>query len=132
MIQLYTGVQQLLETQMNQHAEPKPPSPVDRLRLPKECGGIEAMQMIQDLLDRLKQEWDHQLDQTPPVYTDTDILERDEMIQSLQDNLTELTENFARAREEHDQEVKIYKKFEQGGFFDTLYPTPKDAYYISE
>ncbi|KAG2201268.1 hypothetical protein INT47_006771 [Mucor saturninus] len=134
LITLYTDVHRLLETQIirfDQHPEAKPRDvypETARLRLPKNCGGKEAIHMIQDLLARLKQEWDHQLDQTPQLYSHTDIAERDELIQCLQEELTDLTENFVRAREEHGQEVEMYKRFEQGGFFDTLYPTPKDAY----
>lgn len=136
-VNLYAGVRRLLEQEINRFDNDASSNPRDsyneiaRFRLPMDCGGKEAIQMVEDLLVRLKEEWENQIDQKPHEYTKQDILEKDEIIQSLEDDLNGLIDTLNQTREEHEEEIKMYKRFEQGGFFDTLYPTPKDA-YISE
>jgi hypothetical protein len=41
-----------------------------------------------------------------------------------------MLQNIEQTRAGYEEETRIYKRFEQGGFFDTLYPTPKDAYML--
>jgi polyhydroxyalkanoate synthesis regulator phasin len=96
LIKLYTGVRQLLENQIQRFDQVKVKTMRDayeetaRFRLPMDCGGIEAMRQIDDLLVRLKEEWDHQIKEQAQEYTEQDMLEKQEYIEALEQSVEEL------------------------------------------
>jgi hypothetical protein len=140
LVSLYTGVRRLLEEQINRFdhsnnataTNQQPPRDsyfeTARFRLPENCGGKEAIRMVADLLVRLKEEWNHQIDQQPHQYTEQDIIQKDEIINQLHSTIQDLVSATNQMKEEFEETTKIYKKYEQGGFFDTLYPTANEAY----
>lgn len=134
---LYTDVRRFLETLIRRSDKDTVElhdttyNETARFHLPLDHGGKEAFNMTHDLLARIKEIYDKQMDQKSQLTSDMELAEKNEIIHALEGDLTELTENFLHAKELHDKEIQMYKRFEQGGFFDTLYPTPKDA-YISE
>ncbi|KAI8358492.1 Afadin and alpha-actinin-binding-domain-containing protein [Choanephora cucurbitarum] len=135
MIKLYTGARHLLETQIQHFEETQTKQrnttdQVAQFRLPLDCGGQEAIERVNDLLDRLKQEWDYQITQQPQGYPEEEVTALQDQIVSLQEALTELAEEYEEAKLRHEETTKIYKRFEQGGFFDTLYPTPQAAAHM--
>lgn len=132
LIQLYTSVRRLLENQMNRFDNTNNSNQyrdsyaeTARFRLPMNCGGKEAIEMVEDLLARLKEEWNYQIENNT---NNEEITERDKTIELLKQSIEDLLETNDQLKIEHEESLKMYKKFEQGGFFDTLYPTPKDAY----
>lgn len=100
-----------------------------RFILPMEnCGGKEAINLIQELINKLKQEWNQQLyQQNSDEYLKQELSEKDEIINQLHTTIQELVNSQDQLKSDFDQFTTIYKKIEQGGFFDTLYPTPNDA-----
>lgn len=147
LVDLYTNVRRLLENQINRYdsnnnnsnnnnnentTQPRDAyAETARFRLPMNCGGKEAIQMVEDLLVRLKEEWNHQIEDKPSIITSEELLEKDHTIEALKTSVEDLLETIDQLKLEYEENVKMYKRFEHGGFFDTLYPTPKDA-YISE
>ncbi|OBZ90015.1 hypothetical protein A0J61_01951 [Choanephora cucurbitarum] len=134
-VQLYTGARHLLETQIQhfegtQTKQRNTTDQVAQFRLPLDCGGQEAIERVNDLLDRLKQEWDYQITQQPQGYPEEEVTALQNQIASLQEALTELAEEYEEAKVRYEETTKIYKRFEQGGFFDTLYPTPQAAAHM--
>lgn len=137
-VNLYTSVRRLLEEQMNQfdHQEKETTkrdiyNETAKFRLPMQCGGKEAIQMVDSLLARLKEEWDKQILKRSEAYTEQDMQAKDETIHSLENELDELTHELNHLNQEYHDKLEMYQRFEKGGFFDTLYPNPQSA-YISE
>lgn len=139
LVDLYTNVRRLLENQINRYdnynentSQPRDAyAETARFRLPMNCGGKEAIQMVEDLLVRLKEEWNHQIEDKPTIITSEEVLEKDQTIEALKQSVEDLLETIDQLKLEYEENVKMYKRFENGGFFDTLYPTAKDA-YLSE
>lgn len=98
LIKLYTSARQLLENQIQRFDQVKATTVRDayeetaRFRLPVDCGGKEAMRQIDDLLVRLKEEWDHQVKEQAQEYTEQDMLEKQEYIEALEQSVEELLE----------------------------------------
>lgn len=134
---LYTSVRRLLEEQMDQFDQKAKSQARDiaqetaRFRLPMQCGGKEAMKMVDNLLVRLREEWEKQRLEKPEVFTEQDMMEKEEMIRSLEERVNELIVELHELKQDYDEKIKIYERFERGGFFDTVYPNPQSA-YISE
>lgn len=134
---LYTSVRRLLEEQMDQFDQKAKSQARDiaqetaRFRLPMQCGGKEAMKMVDNLLVRLREEWEKQRLEKPEVFTEQDMMEKEEMIRSLEERVNELIVELHELKQDYDEKIKIYERFERGGFFDTVYPNPPSA-YISE
>ncbi|RCH78911.1 hypothetical protein CU098_006392, partial [Rhizopus stolonifer] len=105
---------------------------VARFRLPMDCGGKEAIELVNDLLDRLKAEWDYQIQDQPRIYTEQDMLEKQDHILTLEQTIEELLDTIDQTKEEYEEKTKMYRRFEQGGFFETLYPTPQDIQPMSD
>ncbi|GAA5812034.1 hypothetical protein MFLAVUS_005483 [Mucor flavus] len=134
-VNLYTSVRRLLEEQMNQfdHQEKETTkrdiyNETAKFRLPMQCGGKEAIQMVDSLLARLKEEWDKQILKRSEAYTEQDMQAKDETIHSLENELDELTHELNHLNQEYHDKLEMYQRFEKGGFFDTLYPNPQSAY----
>ncbi|CAO3649908.1 unnamed protein product [Mucor hiemalis] len=140
LVDLYTNVRRLLENQINRYdsnneniTQPRDAyAETARFRLPMNFGGKEAIQLVEDLLVRLKEEWNHQMEDKPKANTSEEIIEKDQIIDTLKQSVEDLLETIDQLKLEYEENVEMYKRFEQGGFFDTLYPTPKDAYNMSE
>ncbi|KAI8984185.1 Afadin and alpha-actinin-binding-domain-containing protein [Mycotypha africana] len=94
-----------------------------KFRLPMDCGGQEAVKMIHDLLGRLKEEWQLHLQQRPTIYTDEDMKDKLDQIKILEQTVQDLLETLDRTNVDYEEKIKIYRKFEQGGFFDNLCST---------
>jgi hypothetical protein len=132
LVSLYTGLRRLLEEQISRFDKSDVPrdtyAETVRFRLPENCGGKEAIILVQDLLVRLKEEWNSQLEQQPHEFTKQDMMEKEETIEQLHLTVQELVDNTEQMKQEFEETTKVYKRFENGGFFNTLYPTPNDAY----
>ncbi|KAI8891276.1 hypothetical protein K501DRAFT_166457 [Backusella circina FSU 941] len=130
LIKLYTGARRLLEGVMKDFDSKHNKAPRDVyqetacFRLPMEYGGKEAIQRVEHLLDRLSEEWEYQVNQKPSLYTEEEMDEKKEMIETLQQTVEDLIQESQLMADEYDEKVKIYKRFERGGFFDTVMPTP--------
>ncbi|KAG2229306.1 hypothetical protein INT48_005343 [Thamnidium elegans] len=134
-VNLYTSVRRLLEEQMNQFDNQEKGTKARdiydetaKFRLPMQCGGKEAIQMVDSLLARLKEEWNKQILEKPEAYTEQDMLEKEETIRALENELDELTHELNDLNQEYQDKLQMYQRFEKGGFFDTLYPNPQSAY----
>jgi hypothetical protein len=137
LIMLYTSTRRLLENQINRFDNKliqKRDSYAEtaRFRLPMNCEGKEAIKMVEDLLARLKEEWNYQIENKDKESNEDDEeVKKDEVIELLKQSVEDLLDTNDQLKIELEEKLKIYKKFEQGGFFDILYPTPQHA-YISE
>lgn len=137
LIKLYTSARMLLETQIERFEQIKITdrnafNEASRFRLPLDCGGKEAIEHIDSLFARLKEEWDNQIKDQPFEYTEEDRNENLHHISLLQETIEDLLATNAKIKEECEEKLNVYRKFEHGGFFDTLYPTPDAAYVQSE
>lgn len=137
LMKIFTSIRRLLENEMHRFDEIKQQKrdvydETARFRLPIDIGGKESLTVIEDLLVRLKEEWELQIQEQPKEYTEEDMKEKLDHIFSLEQSVEELLDTIDQTREEYEGTTKIYKKFEEGGFFDTLYPTPDVAYVKSE
>ena len=102
-----------------------------RFRLPMNFGGKEATEMVKDLLDRLREELNSQQNDRSALLAEVEseeLIEKEETIEKLKQSVEDLLDTIDQLNQEHERNMKMYKKFEDGGFFDTLYPTAKDAY----
>lgn len=134
---LFTSIRRLLEDQMHRFDEIKQQKrdaydETARFRLPRDMGGKEALKMIDDLLARLRQEWEYQIQDQPKQFTEDDMKEKLDHIMNLEEEIEDLLDVIDKNKEEYEASTAMYRRFEQGGFFDTLYPTPNAALVISE
>lgn len=137
LMKIFTSIRRLLENEMHRFDEIKQQKrdvydETAQFRLPIDIGGKDALTVIEDLLVRLKEEWELQIHEQPKEYTEEDMKEKLDHIFSLEQSVEELLDTIDQTREEYEGKTNIYKKFEKGGFFDTLYPTPDVAYVKSE
>ncbi|CEG73812.1 hypothetical protein RMATCC62417_09122 [Rhizopus microsporus] len=127
LIQLYTGVRHLLEDRIQQSNINKRDlqREIARFSLPMDCGAKEALKEVEDLLVRLRMEWSHQIDQRPNENIDEQLHEKEKTIQSLEQSMEDLLQNIEAMKIEYEGKMQVYKRFEQGGFFDTVMPQPE-------
>ncbi|RCH87311.1 hypothetical protein CU097_004375 [Rhizopus azygosporus] len=127
LIQLYTGVRHLLEDRIQQSNINKRDlqREIARFSLPMDCGAKEALKEVEDLLVRLRMEWSHQIDQRPDENIDEQLHEKEKTIQSLEQSMEDLLQNIEAMKIEYEGKMQVYKRFEQGGFFDTVMPQPE-------
>jgi vacuolar-type H+-ATPase subunit I/STV1 len=133
LIRLYTGARRLLESVMqafdssnNNVASRDVYQDTACFRLPMSFGGKEAIQKVDHLLEKLKEEWQFQINQKPDLYTEEEMDEKKEMIHTLQQTIEDLIQESQYMADDYDEKVKIYKRFEKGGFFDTVMPKPEE------
>ncbi|KAI9474267.1 MAG: Afadin and alpha-actinin-binding-domain-containing protein [Benjaminiella poitrasii] len=138
LIKLYTSIRRLLEEQIqrfeNEVKRVKTRDSYDetaKFRLPMDCGGREVMKEVEDLLDRLREEWEHQIKNQPKDFTE-EVARYVNTIHTLEEDIQTLLETINNMTMEYEEKIKMYRRFEEGGFFNTLYPTPKDAYITSD
>ncbi|KAL7310250.1 hypothetical protein PS15m_009771 [Mucor circinelloides] len=134
---IFTSIRRLLEDQMHRFDGIKQQKrdaydETARFRLPRDMGGKEALKMIEDLLARLRKEWEYQIDDQPKQFTEDDMKEKLDHIMNLEEEIESLLEIIDRNRKEYEASTAMYRRFEQGGFFDTLYPSPNAALVISD
>ncbi|CEP11194.1 hypothetical protein [Parasitella parasitica] len=137
LMKIFTSIRRLLENEMHRFDEIKEQKrdvydETARFRLPIDIGGKESFKMIEDLLARLKEEWEYQISEQPKEYTEEDMKEKLDHIFTLEQSIEELLNTIDHTRKEYEAKTKIYRKFAEGGFFDALYPTPGAAYVISD
>ncbi|KAL4215888.1 hypothetical protein CU097_014246 [Rhizopus azygosporus] len=127
LVQLYTGVRHLLEDRIQQFNINKRDlqREIARFSLPMDCGAKEALKEVEDLLVRLRMEWSHQIDQRPNENIDEQLHEKEKVIQSLEQSMEDLLQNIEAMKIEYEGKMQVYKRFEQGGFFDTVMPQPE-------
>ncbi|KAI9252383.1 Afadin and alpha-actinin-binding-domain-containing protein [Phascolomyces articulosus] len=107
LLDTYSTVADLLKRQVENYMETFPTEtnrddlPV--LRLPMEIGGNEATKRVQDLLARLREEWDQQITKRK-AYSEEDITKKNQVIEQLERSNDELIGAI------------------EGGFFDNVNP----------
>lgn len=121
------------------------------MQLPLEIAGSTAIDRVHDLLAKLKEEWDRQIEMRK-AYSEEDMAEKDEMISRLEENNDELVETlskdhilvFGRIFVTHwysiiekcldacDRKVQMYMRFAEGAFFDNTnpYANPELSEYV--
>ncbi|KAI7861302.1 Afadin and alpha-actinin-binding-domain-containing protein [Spinellus fusiger] len=125
-IAVYSALKSLLNRQIEDYEDRNTSTESSRrdiatFQLPFSFGGEEAIQHIHSLLARLQEEWDEQTrDKT--VYTAEDVLKRDRVIREMEQDIGTFTTMLDESRREYEEKTKIYRKYEQGGFFDSLLP----------
>ncbi|KAL0088033.1 Afadin and alpha-actinin-binding-domain-containing protein [Phycomyces blakesleeanus] len=126
-VAVYSAVRNLLDRQiLEDESHTGKESKLSRkdmsaFRLPFDFGGSEAVQHIHDLLVRLEEEWGNQT-RNQTVYTAEDVLKRDRMIRQLEHDIEILIKTFDEATVEYEEKTRMYKRFEEGGFFDVILP----------
>ncbi|KAI9281881.1 hypothetical protein BY458DRAFT_202953 [Sporodiniella umbellata] len=102
LIQLYAGVRRLVEDktvlfERQRHSKKKGAyQETTKLNLPMDCGGKEALQEANNLLARLREEWDYQLTKTPSEDLEEKLQEKENVIQSLESSMEELLQNIGK------------------------------------
>ncbi|KAG1458702.1 hypothetical protein G6F46_002169 [Rhizopus delemar] len=128
LVQLYTGVRRLMEDrikQFDQHSRKKSYKETARFNLPMDCGAKEALKEVENLLARLKEEWDYQISNISNEESEEQLQEKDKLIQSLESTMEDLLQNIETMKIEYDGKIQVYEKYEKGGFFDTIIPEPQ-------
>ncbi|KAI8989490.1 Afadin and alpha-actinin-binding-domain-containing protein [Pilobolus umbonatus] len=139
LMKIYTGVRNLLVDQIRLYDDTFPQfkrndlhPEVARLQLPIDCGAKEAIEDVHALIMRLREEWENQTSQKVAEYTEDDIAEKDDTIISLQQAVEDLIEALEQTKYEYEEKIKIYKKFEEGGFYDVVLPSLDESKYASD
>ncbi|KAJ8654471.1 hypothetical protein O0I10_009912 [Lichtheimia ornata] len=127
-VDLYSTVSDLLSRQIRNYNDTFPSTKNDKgerdyplLQLPLEIAGSTAIDRVHDLLARLKEEWNRQIDMRK-VYSEEDMAEKDEMISRLEESNDELVETLKTCLEACDRKVQMYMRFTDGAFFDNTPP----------
>lgn len=137
LVKIYTAARRLLESQIQRFEDIKTTErngyiETAKFRLPANYGGKEAIEYVENLMAKIKEEWESQVRLQPTGYTEEDRKEHLDHIYLLEKTIEDLIQTNTLSKEDFEQKMAIYKRFEKGGFFDTLYPTPNAAYVESE
>ncbi|KAI9025765.1 Afadin and alpha-actinin-binding-domain-containing protein [Phycomyces nitens] len=135
-VAVYSAIRSLLDRQTQEGEstslkESKPLKEMSAFRLPFDFGGSEAINHIHDLLVRLEEEWEDQT-KNQTVYTAEDVLKRDRRIRKLENDMEILIKTLDETSMEYEEKTKIYRRFEQGGFFDVILPAIPNEHSDSE
>ncbi|CAO3664452.1 unnamed protein product [Rhizopus stolonifer] len=131
LVQLYTGVRYLIEDKIQlfeqqRHSRKRNAyQETIRFNLPMDCGGKEALKEVENLLVRLREEWDYQLTHASSEDIEEQLQEKENAIHSLENTMEDLLLNIENMKIEFEEKVKVYQKYERGGFFDSVMPEPK-------
>ncbi|CDS08963.1 hypothetical protein LRAMOSA10323 [Lichtheimia ramosa] len=127
-VDIYSTVSDLLSRQIRNYKDTFPSTKNEKgerdyplLQLPLEIAGSTAIDRVHDLLARLKEEWDRQIEMRK-AYSEEDMAEKDEMISRLEENNDELVDTLKKCLDACDRKVQMYMRFAEGAFFDNTNP----------
>ncbi|KAI9300346.1 hypothetical protein BJ944DRAFT_244279 [Cunninghamella echinulata] len=126
-VKIFNSVRRLLENQLESYEESfgniesqkQINQEIAKYSLPTEFNGDYIINQVNDLLDRLQQEWGRQITDRK-LYTEEDIQEKDQLIENYQSQLMRLEETIENIQQEYEQKEKVYLQFVKGGFFDEI------------
>ncbi|KAI7884643.1 hypothetical protein K492DRAFT_204547, partial [Lichtheimia hyalospora FSU 10163] len=127
-VDIYSTISDLLSRQIRNYKDTFSPTENEKgerdyplLQLPLEIAGSKAVDRVHDLLARLKEEWNRQIDMRK-TFSEEDMAEKDEMISRLEENNDELVDTLKKCLEACDRKVQMYMRFANGAFFDNTNP----------
>lgn len=102
LVQLYTGVRYLIEDKIQlfeqqRHSRKRNAyQETIRFNLPMDCGGKEALKEVENLLVRLREEWDYQLTHASSEDIEEQLQEKENAIHSLENAMEDLLLNIGK------------------------------------